>query len=489
MNERSRQPNDAEVLDGLLAQQRYSEALTRAEAWRATSPRAWRAHAAAGRALLGLGLLGRAQEAMDQALRLEGSEPTLHLVRAVIDHRLGRTDAAVARLASLLSRTTAVEVDATITLAEILQRAGRTEEFAALVGKGGAWLRDERARVFEGRAAARIDRDAGCAQLEATARTTQNPQLKRIAGFEAVRLHDAAGRYREAFDLATALHRETTPMFDLGDLEAEVVEQLRQLPRLRRVESSTAVERGYDTAFVVGLPRSGTTLLEQMLDRHPLVSGIGEYEGAFAIRESLTGLGVWPSNLRGLATSGATSGAVSDAAQLASAYLRGARDLRRPAARVTFDKTLHGWRMLPALAGVLPAAAFVHLTRNPRDCAISMFLSNFHPRAWGFTRDLTMIRRVIELERSLVEPMFEALGVRGVSVIYEELVDHPEREIRRVLNALAVEFDPAVLAPEQNTRTVLTLSHEQVRRSINRSSIGRWKNYEFAFDARWDALG
>ncbi|MFN5497747.1 MAG: hypothetical protein ACK5C3_14380, partial [bacterium] len=60
--------------------------------------------------------------------------------------------------------------------------------------------------------------------------------------------------------------------------------------------------------------------------------------------------------------------------------------------------------------------------------------------------------------------------------------------IRRVLDLLGVPFDPCVLSPESNTRTVLTLSHEQVRRPINRSSIGRWKNYEFAFGSEWDAL-
>ena len=99
-----------------------------------------------------------------------------------------------------------------------------------------------------------------------------------------------------------------------------------------------------------------------------------------------------------------------------------------------------------------------------------------------------MIRRIIALERSLVKPMFDALGVKSVSIVYEELVDHPEREIRRALEVIGVAFDAAVLTPEQNTRTVLTLSHEQVRRSINRSSIGRWKNYEFAFDSEWDSL-
>ena len=290
---------------------------------------------------------------------------------------------------------------------------------------------------------------------------------------------DQDARFREAFDLASFVHKETTPPFDTGAIDADVTEQLRLIQKGRAWFSPKSTE-GEGTAFVVGMPRSGTTLLEQMLDRHPLVGGIGEYDGAFAIHEGLVGLGLWPAQLRDLKP--------VDAQRLAAEYLQGALARRRAGTEMTFDKTLHVWRMLPAIAAVLPGAAFVSITRDPRDTAISMFLSNFHPRSWGFTSSLASIRRVIELERKVVPAAIELLNLRAVSVVYEELVDHPEREIRRVLDVIGVPFDPIVLAPEANTRTVLTLSYEQVRRPINRSSIGRWKNYEFAFDAAWDAI-
>jgi hypothetical protein len=217
-----------------------------------------------------------------------------------------------------------------------------------------------------------------------------------------------------------------------------------------------------------------------MLDRHPLVSGIGEYEGVFAAQEELVGLGLWPGGLRSLAR--------ADRERLASQYLSGARARRREGAEWTFDKTLNVWRALPAVAAVLPGAALVRIVRDPRDTAISMFLSNFHPQSWGFSATLDQIRRAIALERRVVPLAFDALGLRAAGVVYEELVAEPEREIRRVLALLGVPFDPCVLSPESNTRTVLTLSHEQVRRPINRSSIGRWRNYEFAFGPEWDAL-
>ncbi|MCE2882143.1 MAG: sulfotransferase [Planctomycetaceae bacterium] len=480
MKPKAPQSSEAAEIDALIGARRHAEALARAERWVARLPRDAGGYLAMVKALLPTGRLAAAADAADKGLRVAPQHPQLQMLRGILDHRLGRSDAAIDRLSRLIATRPPNETEASFALAEALHRAAREEALEGFIAQGGAWLDDERAAVFTARSTARRDPAAAAEALERTARATRSGLLKRIAGFEAVRLLDKAGRYREAFDLASFVHAETTPPFDIGAYEAEVAEQLRQLEKGPAWFAAKAPEVA-QTALVVGLPRSGTTLVEQMLDRHPQVSGIGEYEGVFEIHEALVGLGVWPQNLRGLQA--------ADAARIQHRYLEGAAARRRAGAGMTFDKTLHAWRMLPALAAVLPGAAFVHITRSPRDCAISMFLSNFHPNAWGFTRDLASIRRVVRLERLLVRRAIEVLGLRAVSIVYEELVDHPEREIRRALEVLGVPFDPVVLSPEGNTRTVLTLSHEQVRRSINRSSIDRWRNYAFAFDAAWDELG
>ncbi len=476
---RPAQPADLAQIDNLIAQKRYAEALTLAERVVVKAPKNVGAYGAIARACIPTGRLARANDAAERGLRIAPTDAQLNLLKGIIEHRLGQSDAAIARLTALIARKPANETEAAFALAEALHRAGRKDELDAFIDQGGRWTEDERAAVFTARSTMRRDRAAAMAQLEATARSTRSALLKRIAGFEAVRMLDADGKYREAFELASFVHRETTPAFDIGAIEADVAEQMRLIEK-GRAWFAPKGPQATGTAFVVGMPRSGTTLLEQMLDRHPQISGIGEYEGAFAIHESLVGLGLWPTELRNLTE--------ADAQRIAAEYLAGALARRRAGATVTFDKTLHVWRLIPAVAAVLPDAAFVRITRDPRDTAISMFLSNFHPNSWGFTSSLASIRRVIAAERKVVQAAFDLLKVRSVSVVYEELVDHPEREIRRVLELLGVPFDPAVLAPEGNKRTVLTLSFEQVRRSINRSSVGRWKNYEFAFDASWDAL-
>ena len=476
---RPNEPPEIAEIERLLGQQRFAEAVAVGNRLIARFPKLPAGYSAVARALLPTGRLAKAAEVADRGLRVAPADANLNLLKGIVEHRLGQSAQAIDRVRRLLESRPPNAIEVSFALAEAMHRAGRREELDAFVEAGGAWTTDERGAVFTARATARVDRSRAIDALTKTAQGARSPLLKRIAGFEAVRHLDAEGRYREAFDLTQWIHRETTPRFDLGEVEMEIAEQERLLekgatwcpPKGPQVEGA---------AIVVGLPRSGTTLLEQMLDRHPAISGIGEYEGTFAIRESLIGLGLWPLNLRTLTA--------SDAARLSAEYLQGAHARRRAGAAWTFDKSLHQWRLLPALATVLPGAVFLHIERNPRDCAISMHVSNFHPKSWGFTADLAQIRRVIELERRIVRRAIEVLGLRAVSIRYEDLVDHPEREIRRALDVMGLPFDPVVLAPEENRRTVLTLSFEQVRRKINRSSIGRWKNYAFAFGPEWDAL-
>lgn len=476
---RPNDPPEIAEIERLLAQQRFADAVAVGHRLISRFPKLPAGYSAVARALLPTGRLAKAAEVADRGLRIAPADPNLNLLKGIVEHRLGQSTQAIDRLRKLLESRPPNAIEVSFALAEAMHRAGRREELDAFVEAGGAWTTDERGAVFTARALARVDRSRAIEALTKTAQGARSPLLKRIAGFEAVRHLDAEGRYREAFDLTQWIHRETTPRFDLGEVEMELAEQERLLEK-GATWSPPKGPQVEGVAFVVGLPRSGTTLLEQMLDRHPAISGIGEYEGTFAIRESLIGLGLWPRNLRTLAA--------SDAARISAEYLEGAHARRRAGATWTFDKSLHQWRLLPALATVLPGAVFLHIERDPRDCAISMHVSNFHPKSWGFTADLAQIRRVIELERRVVRRAIEVLGLRAVSIRYEELVDHPEREIRRALDVMGLPFDPVVLAPEENSRTVLTLSFEQVRRKINRASIGRWKNYGFAFGREWDAL-
>jgi hypothetical protein len=153
-----------------------------------------------------------------------------------------------------------------------------------------------------------------------------------------------------------------------------------------------------------------------------------------------------------------------------------------------FDKTIRAWRAIPDIAATLPGARCIHVRRSARDTATSLFLSYFQSEQIGWTLNLDTIRRMIELERRLLPRAMDMLGVPHVSIRYEDLVDDTAGAAARCLALLDLPMDERVLAPEQNPRAAVTISAMQVRKPINRSSIGRWKNYAFAFDAAWDAL-
>ena len=102
--------------------------------------------------------------------------------------------------------------------------------------------------------------------------------------------------------------------------------------------------------------------------------------------------------------------------------------------------------------------------------AVSLHLSNFHHRHASWTRSTHEIAKVMEAERSLSLMELEALRIPHEAIVNEDLV---EGHARRVAALLGVEVEPGMLSPEKNTRTVLILSHAQVRRAINRTSIGR----------------
>jgi hypothetical protein len=318
--------------------------------------------------------------------------------------------------------------------------------------------------------------------------TSQPVRNRWVAGFHAVRLLDREGRYREAFDLALRLHSAKSRRWDVNALEQDVARQIDFVRRLadhkrfggpsghRQEPASPSVP----IALIAGLPRSGTTLLEHMLDRHSSISGIGEYEGVPRSRDILGSTGLWPGELHN-----SPLGAIRAAVQV---YLGGAVARRRVSAHWMVDKSPQVWNSLPAVAIMLPGAACIRISRDPRDCAISNFLSPMPVETLGWNQDLKSIRRVIAMERALVPDALEAFGIPHVSIVYEQLVAHPKAYMQECLNLMGLPWDDRVLSPQDNTRTVHTLSHEQVRKPINDSSIGRWTNYAFAFDSSWDTL-
>jgi tetratricopeptide (TPR) repeat protein len=469
----------AAEIEAALQQQQWTRALQLSERLLARSPRNLQGLLGRARCNVFLSRLRDADADLDELVRLAPTDPLVLLMLGMVHHKLGRSDQAVAVLSGLLDRKPYNRIEVAAALAETLYVTQRREELAELMRRDDVWGNDPRALLFRARVLESTDRDAAIAMLEGSVRGNFPPVLQRVNGFAAVELLDKSGRYREAFDLAALVHARFTPRFDLEGLLQPIREQ-RQLLARGAAWFRPRAEPVQGVAMVVSLPRSGTSLLEQMLDAHPSISGIGEYEGMKLMEESLVATGLWPWGLGSL-----EAGA---AAELQRRYLRGAVAGRREGTGWVLDKGLHTWRLLPAVAAILPGAVCLNVERDPRDTAISLFLSHFHGESNGWTASLGSIRRLIEAERSILPEALGMLGIAHEAIVYEDLVADPAGHARRCLDRMGLPMVDQVTQPERNRRTVLTLSHAQVRRPINNRSIGRWRNYAWAFDDGWNEL-
>lgn len=471
----------ADWIEALLCAHRAHEAAVFAHALLdrdAGSARAWRLLACA---LCEMHRLDQAGMAIQRALHIDRQEPLAHVALAEIATKRGHVAEAIDILGTVLEKYGKSCSSAWFSLARALMVAGDWDRLGEVIASSGCGESVHMA-IPKGRLLARTDEAAA---IELWTGFVNDPSehmgVRWRLGFETVRLLDKQRRFREAFELAQRLHSGVAARPDVEALDADVEEQVRLIARLR-------AERGVrqpakellGIGFVSGLPRSGTTLLEQMLDRHPAVVGIGEYEGIDLVREQLTSRGLWPGRLQEL----------SDEAirELARLYISGALARRPRKAQWVLDKSVAAWRSIPAVATILPGAAVIHIARDPRDAAISMFLSPLNPATLGWNQDLSLIRRVIGMERALMPTALEAFGLPHVSVPYEALVRHPRGAMMNILKLLQLPWDDAVLSPEKSEKVAITLSNEQVRKPISDSSIGRWKNYSFAFDSSWDGL-
>ena len=228
-------------------------------------------------------------------------------------------------------------------------------------------------------------------------------------------------------------------------------------------QQSEPTDRGI---FVTGLPRSGTTLVEQILTSHSAVS-----DGAEIYR-----LGLLVKDIGGLSYPALRNyvdqGNAPEAARLWRHWL----DQRFPAPGRVVDKTLNTSRLLGLAAALLPEAPLIWLTRDPLDCAWSCFRSRFAGEA-GWSYDLEDIAFHFRLEDELLARWSEILGERLLVVPFEALASDPAPWIGRILAHCGLPEEPQAFAPHENDRAVTTSSAMQVRQPINRAGIGSAEPY------------
>jgi len=321
---------------------------------------------------------------------------------------------------------------------------------------------------------------ANCARLPAdgleAARATAlaaRPDLpldqRAAAAFALGKALDDADRCDEAFaayEEANRLYRKFLAgagvRFDAEALRREVDETIKAFTPSFFTSAANRGDPSELPVFIVGMPRSGTSLVEQIVASHSQIFGAGELK-----------------EIGALASEFAPAMAASDPAlvrRLADSHLQRLRSLGRGAARV-IDKLPDNVFKLGVIATLFPHARVIFCRRDPRDTCLSCYFQKFLGSQLLFSYDLAdCARRFIETER-LAAHWRRVLPLPQLDVYYEDVVADLEGESRRLITFLGLDWEPGCLDFHRTSRIVATASAWQVRQPLHRRSVGRWRHY------------
>lgn len=242
-----------------------------------------------------------------------------------------------------------------------------------------------------------------------------------------------------------------------------------------------------DPIFVVGLPRSGSTLIEQILASHSRVEGtqelteIGRYAGELCGCDPDCGLPVRPEALLQMSA--------DEARALGERFLIETRTYRREGRPLFIDKMPNNFWHVGLIHLILPRATIIDVRREPMACCFSNLKQLFGTTNQEFTYEVDHIARYYRSYLDLMRHWEEVLPGRVLRVSYEDLVEDLEGGVRRMLAHCGLDFEPTCLDFHQTRRSIRTPSSEQVRRPISRDSLAQWRNYEPWLQPLRDALG
>jgi tetratricopeptide (TPR) repeat protein len=286
------------------------------------------------------------------------------------------------------------------------------------------------------------------------------------------RYAEAAGRFRQANALALAQLAERDRAYDPAEHDRFVAGLTAAFDQVFFARLAGAGLATQQPVFIFGLPRTGTTLVEQVLASHSQLHGAGELLLARQDFERI------PELVHRDAPT------LSCLAQVDAPLVRGLSEWHlerltdldgRHTARIA-DKMPDNYLFLGLLAVLFPSAVFIHCRRDLRDVAASCYMTGFRSLRWTNHPHHIVTRFVAH--RRLMDHWGAVLPIQIHEVNYEEMVSDLEGVARRLLAACGLGWEPGCLEFHQARRPVRTASFAQVRQPVYRTSIGRWKNYE-----------
>ena len=465
---------------------RHDAALRALDMLAAFAPQHPAALVARAKALRQVERLDEALALARQAVALAPKSAEAHNTLATVHQFLGQTDEALAYFEQAALLPGAVAEEALVGRATLLMEAGRRDDALAAFDRALKVFPGS-VQALAGRADARTFRigDADIAALEACVAEGERRSLT-----DRISAHFALGKaYLDIQDPERAFHH-----FDMGNRQKRstfIYDAAATGQWMERVAEAFAPElyarlpaAGEPSAlpvFILGMPRSGTTLIEQIVSSHPQVTGAGELS---ALRLVVEGSGIFPDRVKALA--GEEGGQFFW--QLGEAYLSRVAPLAQGRARLV-DKMPGNFLYAGLIPLILPQARIIHARRHPVDTCLSCYTKLFVGEQ-QFTYEQTELGRFYRHYERLMTHWREVLpSDRFIEVDYEAVVENLEGEARRLVDFLGLPWDDACLNFHDNRRVVRTASVNQVRQPIYKTSKGRWRAYAGYLGPLLDALG
>ena len=389
------------------------------------------------------GHLDQAMSAYEKAIELDGTNQHAIAGMAEVLESQGDSDAAAALLAPHVHSASA----SFLMINAWMRIQHRRQDWNASIETASAWL---------------------------SAETRPNHQTATI-NHRLGHALEMAGRYDEAFEAWTrgnAMYRNAWNVAAHAQLGHDLAESF-STAAIDRLPRSTCTD--HRPVFIVGMFRSGTTLIEQILSMHPAVHAAGEVSEMLSISGDLpaaTGsTDAYPSCIESV-----TSGILDDmTGRYMDALASGAGD-----ATIITDKLPLNFLNIGLISILLPGARIIHCNRDPLDTCISCYGNSFSSRL-SFTADLEALGHTYLEYHRLMNHWRAVCPLPMIELDYEDLVRDPEPQVRRLLEFMELEWDPACLEFHRSTRIAQTLSIDQVRQPMHTRSIHRSRVF-------WDQL-
>ena len=419
----------------------------------------------------------RALEELDTLRRVEPDNPSHELLRASVFVHIGEFEQAIALYENFLDRYP-LQPRAQMSYGHALKTVGRQreaiDEYRSAVARqpklGEAYWSLANLKTF------RFEASEVDAMAELVAGEVDDHEDRYHLCFALGKALEDRGDYPGAFEnyqMGNAVRREKV-RWDADEHHSNLARHVQLYDRQFLASRSGSGCLANDPIFIVGLPRAGSTLLEQILASHSRVDGTMELPDIISISRRLSGR----------RKRGEPSRYPEIIAELSRDQLRGLGEeylertrIQRGAAPYFIDKMPNNFAHIGLIHLILPNAKIIDARRHPLACCFSGFKQLF-ARGQNFTYDLEDIGRYYKDYVELMDHWDHVLPERVLRVRYEDVVADTESQVRRVLNYCGLEFEDACLAFHETERAVRTASSEQVRQPIFSEGVEQWRQFE-----------